>query len=64
MLHAHAPVSSEGGYAIEREPLEPGRRTSAVRIACPPRAAGEPAPAHVETLPLDLVVRGTTRPAR
>ena len=26
--------------------------------------AGEPAPAHVETLPLDLVVRGTTRPVR
>ena len=25
--------------------------------------AGQPAPAHVETLPLDLVVRGTTRPA-
>jgi DNA-binding LacI/PurR family transcriptional regulator len=53
-------IASYVGLTTIRQPLfESGRRGAELLLQA---LAGEPAPVHVETLPLDLVVRGTTRP--
>ena len=55
-------IAAYVGLTTVRQPLfESGRRGAELLLQA---LAGEPAPAHVETLPLDLVVRSTTRPAR
>ena len=55
-------IASYVGLTTVRQPLfESGRRGAELLLQA---LAGQPAPAHVETLPLDLVVRGTTRPPR
>jgi DNA-binding LacI/PurR family transcriptional regulator len=55
-------IASYVGLTTVRQPLfESGRRGAELLLQS---LAGEPAPARVETLPLDLVVRGTTRPLR
>ena len=55
-------IASYVGLTTVRQRLfESGRRGAELLLQA---LAGEPAPAHVETLPLDLVVRSTTRPAR
>ena len=55
-------IASYVGLTTVRQPLfESGRRGAELLLQA---LAGEPAPVHVETLPLDLVVRGTTRPPR
>jgi DNA-binding LacI/PurR family transcriptional regulator len=53
-------IASYAGLTTVRQPLfESGRRGAELLLHA---LAGEPAAARVETLPLDLVVRGTTRP--
>jgi DNA-binding LacI/PurR family transcriptional regulator len=53
-------IASYVGLTTVRQPLfESGRRGAELLLQA---LAGQPAPVHVETLPLDLVVRGTTRP--
>jgi LacI family transcriptional regulator/LacI family repressor for deo operon, udp, cdd, tsx, nupC, and nupG len=53
-------IASYVGLTTVRQQLfESGRRGAELLLRA---LAGEPAPAHVETQPLDLVVRGTTRP--
>jgi DNA-binding LacI/PurR family transcriptional regulator len=53
-------IASYVGLTTIRQPLfESGRRGAELLLQA---LGGEPAPVHVETLPLDLVVRGTTRP--
>ena len=55
-------IASYVGLTTVRQQLfESGRRGAELLLQA---LAGEPAPAHVETLPLDLVVRDTTRPTR
>ncbi|HST15431.1 MAG TPA: substrate-binding domain-containing protein, partial [Gaiellaceae bacterium] len=55
-------IASYVGLTTVRQPLfESGRRGAELLLEA---LAGRPAPVHVETLPLDLVVRGTTRPPR
>lgn len=55
-------IASYAGLTTVRQRLfESGRRGAELLLQA---LAGEPAPAHVETLPLELVVRSTTRPAR
>ena len=55
-------IASYVGLTTVRQPLfESGRRGAELLLQA---LAGQPAPVHVETLPLDLVVRGTTRPPR
>jgi DNA-binding LacI/PurR family transcriptional regulator len=55
-------IASYVGLTTVRQRLfESGRRGAELLLQA---LAGEPAPVHVETLPLDLVVRSTTRPAR
>jgi DNA-binding LacI/PurR family transcriptional regulator len=53
-------IASYVGLTTVRQPLfESGRRGAELLLEA---LAGQPPPVHVETLPLDLVVRGTTRP--
>ena len=53
-------IASYAGLTTVRQPLfESGRRGAELLLQA---LAGEPPGARVETLPLDLVVRGTTRP--
>ena len=53
-------IASYAGLTTVRQRLfESGRRGAELLLQA---LAGEPPPARVETLPLDLVVRGTTRP--
>jgi len=55
-------IASYVGLTTVRQPLfESGRRGAELLLEA---LAGRPAPVQVETLPLDLVVRGTTRPPR
>jgi DNA-binding LacI/PurR family transcriptional regulator len=55
-------IASYAGLTTVRQPLfESGRRGAELLLQA---LAGEPAAVRVETLPLDLVVRGTTRPPR
>lgn len=55
-------IASYAGLTTVRQPLfDSGRRGAELLLEA---LAGEPPSAHVETLPLDLVVRGTTRPPR
>jgi LacI family transcriptional regulator/LacI family repressor for deo operon, udp, cdd, tsx, nupC, and nupG len=55
-------IASYVGLTTVRQRLfESGQRGAELLLQA---LAGEPTPAHVETLPLDLVVRGTTRPPR
>jgi DNA-binding LacI/PurR family transcriptional regulator len=53
-------IASYAGLTTIRQPLfESGRRGAELLLAA---LAGNPPPARVETLQLDLIVRGTTRP--
>jgi DNA-binding LacI/PurR family transcriptional regulator len=53
-------VASYVGLTTVRQPLfESGRRGAELLLRA---IAGEPAPSRVETLPIDLVVRGTSGP--
>ncbi|HYP33481.1 MAG TPA: substrate-binding domain-containing protein, partial [Burkholderiaceae bacterium] len=53
-------IASYVGLTTVRQPLfESGRRGAELLLGA---LAGTPPPARVETLPLELVVRGTTRP--
>jgi DNA-binding LacI/PurR family transcriptional regulator len=55
-------IASYVGLTTIRQPLfESGRRGAELLLKA---LAGDPLPARVETLTLDLVVRGTTRPPR
>ena len=55
-------IASYAGLTTVRQRLfESGRRGAELLLQA---LAGQPAPARVETLPLDLVVRGTSRPPR
>ena len=55
-------IASYAGLTTVRQPLfESGRRGAELLLHA---LAGEPAPVRVETLPVDLVVRGTSRPPR
>ena len=55
-------IASYAGLTTVRQPLfESGRRGAELLLQA---LAGEAAPARVETLPLDLVIRDTTRPHR
>jgi LacI family transcriptional regulator len=55
-------IASYAGLTTVRQRLfESGRRGAELLLKA---LAGEPAPVRVETLPLDLVVRGTSRPPR
>ena len=55
-------IASYAGLTTVRQPLfESGRRGAELLLHA---LAGEPSPERVEPWPLDLVVRGTTRPPR
>jgi DNA-binding LacI/PurR family transcriptional regulator len=55
-------IASYVGLTTIRQPLfESGRRGAELLLRA---LAGEPGSARVETLPLELIVRGTTRPPR
>jgi Transcriptional regulators len=55
-------ISSYVGLTTVRQPLfESGRRGAELLLGA---LAGQPPPVRVETLPLELVVRGTTRAPR
>jgi DNA-binding LacI/PurR family transcriptional regulator len=55
-------IASYAGLTTIRQPLfESGRRGAELLVQA---LAGQPAPVRVETLPLELVVRGTTRSPR
>src|SRR5689334_12237328 len=55
-------IAAYVGLTTVRQPLfESGRRGGELLLQA---LTGQPAPVHVETLPLDLVVRGATRPPR
>ena len=55
-------IAAYAGLTTVRQPLfESGRRGAELLLQA---LAGEPAPCRVETLPLDLVVRGTSGPPR